>query len=164
MRIDRVIEMVTMVTKWLTYISSISIAIMLLINIIEVLGTKLFNWSLIGYLELTEQLMVAVSLLPIAYIAMERGHIRITMVADRLPSIGRYVFEIIGYILGILIMAFCAWRACAQMQYALNTKLATNVLSIPIWPTNLIIMIGFGLLFFSWLLLLVKKITLSAHT
>ena len=42
------------------------------------------------------------------------------------------------------------------MQYAMNVKLTTSTLSIPIWPTNLVILVGFGLLTLSWLLLLVK--------
>jgi len=164
MRIDKVIDIVTTVTKWLTIVSAICIAAMLLVNIIEVIGRKWFNWSLIGYLELTEQLMVFVSILPMAYIAMERGHIRITMVSDRLPAAGRFALEIFGYVLGIIVMVFCTWRAFAQMQYAMKIHLSTNTLSIPIWPTNLVIMIGFGLLFFSWLLLLIKKIVIAVQT
>ena len=158
MRIDTVVDIVTKVTKWLTFVSAICIAVMLLINVIEVVGAKWFHWSLIGYLELTEQLMVLVSLLPIAFIALERGHVRITMVTDRLPSAGRFTLEILGYVLGTLVMAFCTWRAFVQMQYAMKIKLATNTLSLPIWPTNLVIMIGFGLLMFSWLLLLIRMV------
>ena len=162
--IDKAINIIKKVAKWLTIVSTISIAAMLIINVIEVVGAKWFNWSLIGYLELTEQLMVLVSILSIAYIALERGHIRITMVTDRLTSVGRFTFEVFGYVLGILVMILCTWRAFAQMNYAMNTKLTTNTLSIPVWPTNLVIVVGFGLLIFSWLLILIKKIAVAVQT
>ncbi|MFH0768416.1 MAG: TRAP transporter small permease [Chloroflexota bacterium] len=158
MRVDTVTDIVTKVTKWVTIVSAICLAAMLLINVIEVVGTKWFHWSLLGHLELTEQLMVLVSILPIAFIALERGHIRITMVVERIASAGRsaLAFEVLGYVLGTLVMVFLTWRAFLQMQYAMNVDLTTSVFSIPIWSTNLAIVIGFGLLALSWLLLLVK--------
>ena len=162
--IDKAISIVKKVAKWLTIVSAICITVMLLINIIEVVGAKWFKWSFIGYLELTEQLMVPVSILSIAYIAPERGHIRITMVSDRLPSPVRFALDILGYVLGILVMVLCTWRAYVQMNYAMNAKLTTNTLFIPVWPTNLVIMIGFCLLFFSWLLILIKRIAIAAQT
>jgi TRAP-type C4-dicarboxylate transport system permease small subunit len=158
MRVDTVVGIVKKVTKWSVIVSAICLAAMLLINVIEVVGAKWFHWSLIGHLELTEQLMVLVSILPIAFIALERGHIRITMVVDRIPSAGRLALEVLGYGLGTLVMAFCTWRAFVQMQYAMDIKLDTNTLLLPIWPTNLVIVVGFGLLALSCLLLLVKTL------
>ncbi|MBN1368136.1 MAG: TRAP transporter small permease [Dehalococcoidales bacterium] len=151
------IGVLTKVTKWIIIISIIAMAVMLIINVIEVVGSKLFDWSFSGSLELTEQLMVIVSLLPISYIALERGHINITMVTDRIPFKVRYAFEILGYVLGILIMAFFFWRVFVQMQYTMNMGQETPVLDFPRWITNLIIMISFGLLGISWLLLLIKS-------
>lgn len=158
MLIDKSIAILTKVTKWLAIVSAICLAGMLLANIVEVVGSKCFNWSFIGYLELTKQLMVFVSIFPIAYVALERKHIRITMVSDLFSSAGRFALEVLGYILGIIIVVFCSWRAFEQMLYALNTNLTTNTLFIPIWPTNLVIVIGFGLLSLIWLLILIKKI------
>jgi len=157
-RVDTVAGIVTKVAKWVAVVSAVCLAAMLLINVIEVVGAKWFHWSLIGHLELTEQLMVLVSILPIAFIALERGHVRITMVVERIASGGRsaLALEVIGYVLGTLVMVFLTWRAFFQMQYAMNVNLTTSTLSIPIWPTNLVILVGFGLLTLSWLLLLVK--------
>ena len=155
MRITQ-LDVVTKVTKWVAIVSTIFIAAMLLINVIEVVGSKWFHWSLPGHLELTEQLMALVSILPIAFIALERGHIRITMVVDRFAAAGSLAIEVIGYLLGILVMGFFTWRVFVQMQYTMNINITTLTLSYPVWVTNLAIMIGFGLLALSLLLLLVK--------
>jgi TRAP-type C4-dicarboxylate transport system permease small subunit len=156
-----IVNVITKVTKWVAIASTIFIAAMLIINVIEVVGSKWLHWSLPGHLELTEQLMAFVTILPIAFIALERGHIRITMVVDRFTPVVNFIIEVIGHVLGILVMGFFTWRVFVQMQYTINANLTTPTLSYPVWITNLAIMIGFGLLALSLLLLLVKLLVVG---
>jgi TRAP-type C4-dicarboxylate transport system permease small subunit len=156
-----IVNVATRVTRWVSIASTVFIAAMLLINVIAVVGSKWFHWSLPGHLELTEQLMAFVSILPVAFIALERGHIRITMVIDRFAPPVNFAIEVLGHVLGILVMGFITWRVFVQMQYTMNTNITTLTLSYPVWITNLAIMIGFGLLALSFLLLLVKLIAIG---
>lgn len=156
-----IVNVATRVTRWVSIASTVFIAAMLLISIIEVVGSKWLHWSLPGHLELTEQLMAFVTILPVAFIALERGHIRITMVVDRFTPVINFAIEVIGHVLGILVMGFFTWRVFVQMQYTMNTNISTLTLSYPVWITNLAIVIAFGLLALSFLLLLAKLIVVG---
>ena len=82
----RFIRYATAVSKVLTIIAAGSMAALMIVNVTDIIGTKFFLRSVPGALDISEELMVLVTLLPIAFLALERGHIRITLLEDRLPG------------------------------------------------------------------------------
>ena len=84
----------TKVTRWLVIVASVGIGALMVVNFIDIVGTKFFLTSIPGALDISEELMVLLTLLPIAYIALERGHIRITLLEDRINPKVRFGMRI----------------------------------------------------------------------
>jgi TRAP-type C4-dicarboxylate transport system permease small subunit len=131
---------------------------MMVVNFTDIIGTKFFLRSIPGALDISEELMVLVTLLPIAFIALERGHIRITLLEERLPQIVRVVLQIVQYVIAMLITGFITWRVFVQFQKTVDVIQLKEGLDLPIWPANLTVVIAFGILTWVWMLLLAKTL------
>jgi TRAP-type C4-dicarboxylate transport system permease small subunit len=158
------ISMMTRVTRWLVIVAAVAIGFLMVVNFFDIIGTKFFGVSIPGALDLSEELMVLVTLLPIAYIALERGHIRITLLEEHLHVSVRYALEVIQYALAAVITGFVTLRAFAQLMMTLeNMELKTGI-DLPIWPANVVVVVSFGFLTLVWLLLLAKTLVVGRQS
>jgi TRAP-type C4-dicarboxylate transport system permease small subunit len=155
-------DLATKITKWLAILAAVSIAIMMVINFTDIIGTKFFLRSVPGALDISEELMVLVTLLPLAFIALERGHIRITLLEEHLPSVVRFVLQIVQYVIATLITGFITCRVFVQFQKTIEVMDLKEGLDLPIWPANLAVVIAFGFLTVVWMLLLAKTLVVSS--
>jgi len=152
----KALDVATRVTRGLVILAAGSIAIMMVINFTDIIGTKFFLRSVPGALDISEELMVLVTLLPLAFVALERGHIRITLLTVRLPSVVSFALQIVQYVIATLITGFITWRVFVQFQNTVEVMDLKEGLDLPIWPANLAIVIAFGFLTLAWMLLLAK--------
>jgi len=133
------------------------------IIVIDIVTSKWFDWSLPGTLDFSEELMVLLTLLPIAYVALERGHISITFLEEKIPQTGRIYLNLLKYLVGMGSMGFLTWRTFVRFQYVLDTAQIKSGISFPIWPANLAIAVSFGFLTLVWLLLFIKTIVVRSE-
>lgn len=155
------VEFVKKITRWLVFISAVAIAILMVVNFSDIVGTKFFGMSIPGALDISEELMVLVTLLPIAFIALERGHIRITLLEEHLHSNIRYALEVIQYIIATFITGFITVRAFSHLQNAYEVMTLKAGLDLPEWPANIAVVVAFGFLTIVWFLLLAKTIVVG---
>jgi TRAP-type C4-dicarboxylate transport system permease small subunit len=153
----RVFDLVTRITRWLVIIASAAITVLMVVNFTDIIGTKFFGMSIPGALDISEELMVLVTLLPIAFIALERGHIRITLLEEHLPLAVRFALEVLQYVIAALITGFITARAFAQLQKTIEVMELKGGIDLPVWPANAVIVVSFGFLTLVWLLLLAKR-------
>lgn len=159
----RSVDIVKTLTKWLVYVATLCIAVLMSIIVIDIIGSKWFNWSLPGTLDFSEELMVLLTLLPMAYVALERGHIRITFLEEKIPQTGRIYLNLIKYFVGMGAMGFLCWRTFTRFQYVLDTAQVKFGINFPIWPTNLAVSISFGFLTLVWLLLFIRTLVVRSE-
>jgi TRAP-type transport system small permease protein len=90
--------------------------------------------------------LVAITFLGLAYCALERGHIRITFLVDRLsrPSAGRIRLATLA--LGLMFVAVAAWVSWQFLGDSLARNMRSNsMLMVPLkWP-QLAMPVGFTL-------------------
>jgi TRAP-type C4-dicarboxylate transport system permease small subunit len=157
----RALDIATEITKWLSILAAVSIAVMMIINFTDIIGTKFFLRSVPGALDISEELMVFLTLLPIAFVALERGHIRITLLEGRMTPTVRFVLRMIQYVIATLITGFITWRVFVQFQKTIEVVQLKEGLDLPIWPANLAVVISFGFLTLVWMLLLAKTLVVG---
>lgn len=146
------------VTKWLVVIAAVAIGVMEIIDFTDVVMAKFFKHSVPGALDITEEVMVLVALFPIAYIALERGHIHISMVRNIIHPALHFCVEILQYVLAALISGFITIRVFAQFKTTLATMTLKEGIDMPIWPANLATVIAFAFLTLVWVLLLARTL------
>lgn len=153
-----VIEIATKMTKWLVFIAAVAIGVMAIVNFTDVVLAKFFKHSVPGALDITEEVMVLVALFPIAYIALERGHIHISILRNIMHPALRFIVEIFQYVLAALISGFITVRVFAQFQKAFTYMTLKEGIDMPIWPANLATAIAFAFLTIVWVLLLARTL------
>lgn len=154
-------DVATKITRWLAILAAVGMAVLMIVNFTDVIGTKFFLRSIPGALDISEELMVFMTLLPIAFVALERGHIRITLLEGRMPPAVRFVLQIIQYGMATLITGFITWRVFVQFQKTLEFVELKQGLDLPVWPANLVTVISFGFLTLVWMLLLAKTLVVG---
>ena len=150
------LDIATKITRWLAILAAVSIAVMMVVNFADIVGTKFFLRSVPGALDISQELMVLVSLLPLAFIALGRGHIRITLLEEHLPFVVRFILQNVQYVIATLITGFITWRVFVQFQKTVEVMQLKEGLDLPLWPANLAVVISFGFLTLVWILLLAK--------
>ena len=128
----------------------------MILNTVDVIAAKWLGWSIPGALDITEELMVFISILPIAYVAAERGHINITFVEERFSAKTRRNLLAMGYVIAILVISFVTWRVFTRFLTALQFGQLKKGIDLVIWPANLAVVLGFAFLAVIYILLLVK--------
>lgn len=154
-------DVTTRITRGLAILAAVGMAALMIINFTDVMGTKFFLRSVPGTLDISEDLMVFLTLLAIAFVALERGHIRITLLEAHLPLAVRFVLQIIQYGIAMLITGFITWRVFVQFQRTVAVMQLKEGIDLPIWPANLVVVISFGFLTLVWILLLAKTLAVG---
>jgi TRAP-type C4-dicarboxylate transport system permease small subunit len=154
-------DIMTKITRWLAILASVGIAVLMIVNFTDIIGTKFFLRSVPGALDISEELMVFLTLLPISFIALERGHIRITLLEGRMPPSVRFVLRIMQYVIATLITSFITWRVFVQFQKTVEVVQLKEGLDLPIWPANLVTVVSFGFLTLVWIVLLAKTVVVG---
>jgi TRAP-type C4-dicarboxylate transport system permease small subunit len=127
----------------LSLISAAIIMLAMLFVSAEVISRQFFNSPIPGHLELSELLMPAIIFLAIAYTQSTGGHVRMTLLIDRLPPGLRRATEIAAKLLSIGVYAvLCFYSA----KHAYRAWLFSDVTMSPpyflVWPSAAMAPIG----------------------
>ncbi|MCW5656892.1 MAG: TRAP transporter small permease [Burkholderiaceae bacterium] len=99
-----------------------------------------------GEHELVELMMVAVVMLGLAPTHKARGHISIGLVVDRLPPHWQTGCDVLA---AVLVAATCLVVGWANLrsawEYATQSPMSTDFLSIPLYPFKALVGLGFWL-------------------
>lgn len=146
------------ITKGLTILAAGCIAVMMVIIFVDIVGTKFFSASIPGALDICEELMVFLTLLPLAYLAAQKRHVSITLLEPHLSSKFRFIVEVVKYVIATAITGIITWRVFVEFQKTYAVMQLKSGLDMPTWPANLATVIAFGFLTLVWLLHLAKTL------
>lgn len=150
---------VTRVSRWATVIAAFSGAVMMVIAVVDVAGHSIFRFAIPMGTEFIEELNVLLVFLAIAYVARERGHIRITVLESFMPAVVSRALKLAGYVLGILVFSFTSYAALIYTMYGISVPLEKfGVWDFVRWPFILTVFIGCSLLVIMYMVLVAREI------
>ena len=85
-----------------------------LITTVEVIGRKLFNFSLKGVDEMGGYVYAIGSAIGFAAAYTANTHIRVDLIVSRLPTTARAILNLASHVLLACFILFLTWRAAAQ--------------------------------------------------
>jgi TRAP-type C4-dicarboxylate transport system permease small subunit len=135
------------IEEWCNIIGTFLVVLVMVLICADVTYRAFFRTSLLGVTETVEMLLVPVAMLTFAYTQKKGGHVNMATVVSRLPkklANGVEVFSLLAF------LAFCAVATYASTTRAINSvKLLEpkeGLVSVPAWPSRLILAFGFLLL------------------
>lgn len=146
MSVIRALDFIVMLAAW---IAGIATVMMMLQVTADVIGRSFFNSPITGTLEIVAAYnMAALSFLPLALIARERGHIIVELFTNWMKPTARNLLDgFVGILTTVYIGAF-AWKAfeVAIDKTILREAKEAGIGFVEIWPARWLVAIGFGLM------------------
>jgi TRAP-type C4-dicarboxylate transport system permease small subunit len=111
------------------------------ITTIDVVG-RFFRIPFTGTMEISELTLAVMVFLGWAYTQAEKGHISIDIFFNILPKRLRNILDIMNPLLGIALLSLVVWQGVIYSMDTRVSQIATDNLGIPVWPFQLMIVIG----------------------
>ena len=134
-------------------ISATSIVVLMLFAVVQVVGRKVFNAPIFGYIDWVEQIMVLFAFVGVAYCQREGGHVRMELIITNFRGRLLWLIEVIGVTIGLFIIGILIFTSFDHFLRAYEIGDSTINAELPVWPAKLVIPIAFVSL---WLRLLLQ--------
>ncbi|HLS16826.1 MAG TPA: TRAP transporter small permease [Paenalcaligenes sp.] len=106
--------------------------------------SRQFYRPVIGDIELVQLGMVVLIMFGLAYTEQIKGHISIGIFVDRFPQKLQRLLDCLGYALTIGVTGLIAYTFVGVAQeHQYQMRLSTDLMSIPFYPFDWVIVIGF---------------------
>lgn len=109
----------------------------------NVLGRGLLGVSLPDTVTIVRELMVAAIVLPLAAATAARGHIAVTVLADRMPPRAQAWLVALGSVVGALALGPLLWAGWNELAHNWTTGgFFPGDLRLPRWPGRALFLLG----------------------
>ncbi len=156
---DRLRPGVTGVERVSRTLAIVSTVALTLVTAIDVVLRSTTNRGLPGAIEITEVVLVIAVFLGMMTASTEGMHISATLLTDRLPRVAARVTRIVGAVVSIGIAGWVLYGTALRALASLHAgEYRFGIISVPVWPARLAIVIGVAGLLFALVLHLVDLI------
>ena len=154
-RLSRADQLLFRAETFLNLFAAASIFILMFLGVAQVLGRKLFDLPVYGYIDMVEQTVAIFAFLGVAYCQRLGGHVRMDLFLRWLPGRWLWIAEAIGILLAMVVITLLIHSSYGHFLRAYINGDSTIDAEYPIWPSKLLVPIAFGVL---WLRLLIQLI------
>jgi TRAP-type C4-dicarboxylate transport system permease small subunit len=135
---------------FLTVISGLAIALMMLHITLDVIVRNVFNYPLPGTITVVSYYYMAIAaFMPLAFAEQKQAHISVEVVTERLPP--WLQTHLAGWMLlfsaaVFALMTLRSWEE-AMSKYGIKASVVQGEDSLPVWPTYFVLPLGCCLMF-----------------
>ena len=153
-------RLITRLDRWLSpietglnLIAAAFIFFLMLIGVWQVVGRKLFNLPIFGYIDIIELSMTAFAFLGVAYCQRLGGHVRMELVLDHMKGRTLWLMEVAMAVVALVVIAVIGYYGYEHFLRAYHSGDSTIDAEYPVWPSKLVVPVAFAIL---WLRLLIQ--------
>ena len=121
-------------SRWFERVGFVSLAAMGLATLIDVIGSKVFQWPLPGSTEIIGVIQVIAIAGGLAFSKIDGRHIRVEFLIDWLPLRGKAALDVFSSVLGLVFFAVAGWMTYIHGLNLFNSGTKTFLLGIPFYP------------------------------
>jgi len=146
-------------SRLLGYVATVMLGLMMLLTVVDVFMRYVFNAPITGATEVSELMMVIVVFPALAWIAVERSHIRVDMLVVKWPRRVQLIVEIITLLLALGTFVIITWQSFLE---SIEVRMATSLLEVPESPFHWIMTLGFAMLCLAIVSLVIQNVVAIA--
>lgn len=144
-----------------TYLVFLPLLAMTVIEFLNAIGRKLFV-PFPGTIESVESLLVVSVYFGVALVALEGGHVNVTLGTAWVPAGGRHALDALGNLLAAAVFGFLAVGAGVEASRSIALwEFRLGVYRFPLWPFKTLFATGLALLTIQLVLNTVKHLALA---
>ena len=129
---------------WMDGIASISIFLIMILITADVCSRLLLNKPFAGTGEIVSMIIIIVCFLEIPYVAVRNGHVRSTMLYDKVGDKGKHIIDIISSAIGIVVYGLvirASWKGFLNAVAIKEAEVAGSV-KITTIPGRFVVIFG----------------------
>ena len=140
------------IEKFLALLSGLAAFSLRFLAVWSVTGRKFFSAPLPGYVDIIESLMPLIAIMGVSYVQREGGHIRMDILVGALHGRVLWFLEFVSILLIMVLMFGLIWGSWSHFDRSFDcarplcSRDSTMDLSIPIWPSKLVVPVAFSVL------------------
>lgn len=132
--------------KFLAFLASLVIMLIMLLGVFQVVGRKLINFPIPGYVDVIELAMTVFAFVAISYTQRLGGHVRMEIILGRLKGRLLYSLEVLGTVVAIGVVIVLMMYGYDHFLRAYDIGDSTIDIQLPIWPSKLLVPFAFVVL------------------
>lgn len=142
--VDRIAHVLA---QFLGVIATSSIIVLMIAITIDVIVRNISGGSLPGMFELAESSLVVAVFFGLAWGAIKGEHVSVRLLSDRLGPAANRVFDIIGWAVSSVFLAWITWASYIKAQSSTELgEFRFGLLNWPVYPWRWVIVVGFAVL------------------
>ena len=141
--------------RWMGYVSSVLVIILMLDIVADVCGRYFFNSPILGASELATLMMSIIVFSALAWAALEEKHIKVDILMNRFPPRVQAIVNSITLLLALGIYSIICWRSVLEAQ---GVHDISSLLRVSHTPFYWIMTVGFAVFCISIVVLVIKNI------
>ncbi len=145
-RLSRFDQSLFKLESLLALIGGMVILALMLLAVAQILGRKLFNSPVPGFIDWVEQAMAVFAFLGIAYCHRLGGHIRMDILISQLKGRALWVAEFTTTLLMLFLSLMLTWGSWLHFMRAFTNGDSSIDIGLPLWPAKLLVPLALGLL------------------
>ena len=135
-------KIVNAISLFANSIGMFVLILMMLLTVADVFLRFGFNEPILGTVELSEYMMVAVVYLALPLCAVRERNVRVEILAVRLPPKLLAFVDVITCFLSLGILVLITWQGFLEFNDMFRVKRVSNMLSVPAYPFHLILAVS----------------------
>jgi len=127
----------------MAFISGLTIAVMMLSTTLDASARYFFNSPISGIFELNEVILVICVYMGLAWTQIERGHIRVTALVQRIPERAHCYLNLVAWIISFLFVFLLGYQTCLGAIDSIRIwEFRWGSVQMPIWWAKSLVPIG----------------------
>ena len=131
---NRIYQTVKRFSRWINCLSMAATFIIMTLLVADILLRNFFKSAILGATEMVEMGMVLIVFCGFAYTQVEKGHVRVTMVIDRLPHGLRHGLDCLVMLFTVVLSYLVTVSSFKTAAKFYSEKAATAVMNISSAP------------------------------
>ena len=127
-------KVVSLISRILGNISMVVIVLVTLLVVLDVILRRFFNSPIQGSKELSCLAFSIIVFLPLAWCAINNGHVELDLVVKKLPKTTQLSIEVIMMFITTCILGLMSWQLLIQGTKLQVANQETAILGIPMYP------------------------------
>ena len=133
-------------------ISGLAIFSLMVLAVVSVGGRNTMNMPLPGYVDWIEQVMPLIAFMGVAYTQRDGGHIRMDILVGKLRGRALWAAEFVTTLAMLVLVLLLIWGSYSHFLRSFDfnapywSRDSSIDISIPLWPSKLIVPIAFTVL------------------
>jgi TRAP-type mannitol/chloroaromatic compound transport system permease small subunit len=140
------------VESFMAFLSGLAAFSLMFLAAYSVTGREFFEKPLLGYVDLIEILMPLIAIMGVSYVQRDGAHIRMDIIIGATQGRLLWFLELISILLILLLIVALVWGSWAHFDRSFDcarplcSRDSSIDISLPIWPSKLIVPVAFSVL------------------